>query len=191
MNREPQQIYEELLVLQSQAGNSDAIAKMVAIWHPRLVRYAGKITGEPESANDAVQETWLAILKGIGNLNDPERFRSWAFRIVHNKSQNVLRRKISQRNVLNELSQTHPRTTAELSATADAGDPAANRALGLRQAVSQLPSEDQQVLALYYEENLSIKEIELVTGATVSAIKSKLERLRKKLKSILERTNNE
>lgn len=185
MNREPDQILDELIVLQSQDGDSDSITRLVKIWNPRLVRYAMKIVGEYESAVDAVQESWIAILKGLKKVDDPAKFRSWAFRIVHNKSFDVIRCKIKRKNVIEEVSKRLPSSgDSEPAASVDVSDDASLR---LRHAMKQLKPNDQTVLGLYYEENLSIKEIEVVTGSTTSSIKSRLDRLRKKLKSILEK----
>ena len=188
MKREPQQIYEELLVLKVQAGNEDAIAKMVSLWHPRLIRFARSITNDAAAADDAVQESWIAILKGVKNLNDAARFRSWVFRIVHNKAYDVVRRTLGQRKAIQELANNRQEASDPLL---PANSHKENRSQTLRDAIQRLPDDEQQILTLYYEEGLSVKEIELVVGASVSAIKSKLDRLRKKLKSILERHDHE
>lgn len=190
MNRDPQQILDELIVLQSQDGDADSITKLITNWNPRLVRYAMKIVGEYESAVDAVQDSWLAILNGLKRVDDPAKFRSWAFRIVHNKSFDAIRGNIKRKKVIDEVSKRWPMVSkAEDVATADLG--ASEAAQRLRNAISELKADDQTILGLYYEENLSIKEIEVVTGATISSIKSRLDRLRKKLKSILERKIDE
>lgn len=189
MNREPDQILDELIVLQSQAGDPDSISRLFKTWNPRLVRYAMKIVGEYESAVDAVQDSWLAILNGLNKVDDPAKFRSWAFRIVHNKSFDAIRRKVKRKNAIKEVSKRLPISDdPEQDASSESIDDASQR---LRHAIKQLKSNDQMILGLYYEEDLSIKEIEVVTGATKSSIKSRLDRLRKKLKFILERKIDE
>lgn len=190
MNREPQQIFDELMVLQSQDGDPDSISRLVTTWHPRLIRYAMKIVGEYESAVDAVQDSWIAILNGLKKIDDPAKFRSWAFRIVHNKSFDSIRSNIKLRNVMDEFSKIN-HASADRNKEFDAAANGNEEKQRLQIAIRKLRPDDQLVLGLYYEENLSIKEIELVTGATISSIKSRLDRIRKKLKSTLERKSDE
>jgi len=190
MNREPQQIFEELLVLQSQGGDSDSIAELVKTWHPRLIRYAMKIVGEREAAIDAVQDSWIAIWKGLKKVDDPAKFRSWAFQIVHNKSYDAIRGNIKRRKAIDVVSQLAA-SSSQSSNNVDADQGNQNDAHDrLIFAIRKLQPEDQVILELYYREDLSLKEIEVVTGATVSAIKSRLDRLRRKLKTILKGTND-
>ena len=188
MNRDPQQILEELLVLQAQDGDAHAISQLVKTWHPRLIRYAVTIVGQHDGAIDAVQESWIAIWKGIRKVKDPAKFRSWAFRIVHNKSYDMIRSKIKQREAIDAASQMIASNTDNggNGPTTETSDEKQQ----LQNAIAKLKPEDQTILGLYYQENLSIKEIEMVTGATVSAIKSRLDRLRKKLKTILKGMNH-
>ncbi len=191
MKREPQQILQELLVLQSQAGDADSIAKMVQYWHPRFIRYAIKILGESELAHDVVQESWIAILSGIKKVSDPAMFRSWAFRIVHNKSYDAIRKNIRQRNVLNEFAKGVSAEPIAGNSETSYESAEAEKTFRLRAEIKKLNPKDQQLLGLYYDENLSIKEVCSVVGTTQSAIKSRLDRLRRKLKAILERKIDE
>lgn len=48
-------VYEELLVLQAQAGNLRALDRLAARWQPRLLRSARRFTGHDEIAWEAVQ----------------------------------------------------------------------------------------------------------------------------------------
>jgi RNA polymerase sigma factor (sigma-70 family) len=57
----------------------------------------------------------------------------------------------------------------------------------LKLALGQLSGEDANLVSLYYYNELSLAEIQEVTGIEVSNIKVKLHRARKKLQDILQR----
>ena len=52
-------------------------------------------------------------------------------------------------------------------------------------ALSKLPEDDQVLITLYYYENQSMDDISIITGLTVSNIKVKIHRARKKMYEIL------
>jgi RNA polymerase sigma-70 factor (ECF subfamily) len=74
MKKKPQQIYDELLVLRSQAADKEAFDELVKRWQERLWRYAYRLTGSEQAAWDMVQETWVTIVKGLSKLNDAATF---------------------------------------------------------------------------------------------------------------------
>ena len=81
MSRTHEDIQDELLVLQCQEGDGEAMKLLIARWHPRLGRLAWRLTGERDAAQDIVQEAWLAIVRGLRRVGDPARFRLWAYRV--------------------------------------------------------------------------------------------------------------
>lgn len=103
MDRTHEDIHDELLVLQCQNGDADALKALVARYHPRLGRLAWRLTAERDAVRDIVQESWLAIVRGINRLDDPARFRAWAGRIVRNKCADWTRRKIVHRSATQDL----------------------------------------------------------------------------------------
>jgi DNA-directed RNA polymerase specialized sigma24 family protein len=80
--RSREQVVDELLVLGAQARQVEAFDRLAARWHPRLLRHAWRLTGDPEGAQEAVQEAWMAVARGLWRLKDPGCFGPWALRIV-------------------------------------------------------------------------------------------------------------
>jgi hypothetical protein len=89
MARAADQVYDELLVLRCASGDRAALAELIERWQPRRVGYATRLTGRPDVAVDAVQETgrpWnfrrrAAIRLSFDDASEPlsERF-SWPSR---------------------------------------------------------------------------------------------------------------
>ena len=64
------QLYDEWLVVMVQSGDRAAANQLARRWHPRLARTALRLLGDAEAAPAAVQECWIAILRGIGGLRE-------------------------------------------------------------------------------------------------------------------------
>src|SRR4030042_5729298 len=89
-----ERIIDEILVMDCQSGRVKAMELLVNRWQKRLWQYARNLTGDTEAAWDITQESWLGIIRGIGRLDDPARFRPWAYRIVPNKVNDWIRKSV-------------------------------------------------------------------------------------------------
>ncbi len=99
MKREPKQIADEWLVLRSQEGSAPALDALLRKWHRPLWLRACRLTGDEEIARDITQETLLAIARSIRKLDDPARYRAWAFQIASNKSRDWVRQRGESGNI--------------------------------------------------------------------------------------------
>jgi len=178
--RTHEDIQDELLVLQCQEGESEALETLIARWQPRFMRLAWRLTSEREAARDIVQDAWLAIVRGLGRLDDPARFRSWAYRIVKNKCADWTRRRVVHRAATEEL-----RDRATELAGIDPAD--RDETTRLRRSIQGLPEEQRIILSLHYSEEMSIVEIAAVLGVPAGTVKSRLFHARNRLKEALER----
>jgi RNA polymerase sigma-70 factor (ECF subfamily) len=59
---------------------------MVERYHPSLVRLALSFVRERSVAEEVAQETWLAVLQGIGRFEQRSSFQTWLFRILTNRA---------------------------------------------------------------------------------------------------------
>ncbi|MDX1644242.1 MAG: sigma-70 family RNA polymerase sigma factor [Thermoanaerobaculia bacterium] len=180
------QAHDELLVLRSQDGDVGALDELVGRWQERFLRTAFRLTGEREAARDAVQEAWLAIVRGLGRLDDPARFGPWAFRIVRNKAIDWVRRRGRRRQRDRELAAERERHV-ELGGRKDSTE----RGRRLADALALLPREQQALLALFYEEGFRIGEIAEILEVPAGTVKSRLYRARNQLKQAIEGERDE
>lgn len=184
MTRTPEDIQDELLVLQCQQGDREALRSLITRWQPRLYRLAWRLTGERETARDAVQDAWMAIMRGLGRLDDPARFRPWAYRIVSNKCADWTRRRVVERKV----TQTLQREAASAQANGPDETDSTNELARLRNALAKLPEQQRAALSLYYLEGMSVSDIARVLSVAKGTVKSQLYNARGRLKKALERT---
>jgi len=180
MRRTQEDIQDELLVLQCQDGDREALKLLITRWQPRLTRLAWRLTGEREASRDVVQEAWLAIVRGLRRLHDPATFRTWAYRIVRNKCADWMRRRVTQRRATAQLQ-------AETSAASDEPAGPSDEIDRLRAAMATLPADQHTVLTLHYSDELSVADIARVLDIPAGTVKSRLFHARQRLKEVLER----
>jgi RNA polymerase sigma-70 factor (ECF subfamily) len=177
--RQASRIFDGLLVLRFRAGETNAMGILVKRHNRKLIRHAYWYTGDMESAKDIVQDSWQNIILKFGQLDDPDKFESWAMTIVRRKAldfrSGLKAKRIEQKEIRAE------------TATGDINEEAVKtgQIKLLRDAINSLPAEQQEVLRLFYTESQSLIEIGRILEIPVGTVKSRLYHAREKLKSLL------
>ena len=179
----PDDTLDQLLVLQCQQGDEAALAELVCRWQPKLARHAYRLTENHEAISDIVQETWLAVVRGLRKLDDPACFRPWAYRIVTNKCADWIRRQ-------QQLRKTQSSLANEAPSNEPSSDNSDEIAL-LQQELKLLPQEKRTILTMFYLEEMPINEIAQAMNIPEGTVKSRLFHARKLLQSKLERQHHE
>lgn len=181
MLRTPDQIYDELLVIRAQDGETDALEQLVRRWQPRLRRHAQRLIGNREDAAETTQDAWLAIVRGLRRLNDPARFDPWAYRIVLHKCADRNRALRTDRSRVSlETHAGKTPSTVEDSIRID-------EISRLRDVLHRLPAQRRLILALRYVDGFSTAQIAEVLGIPPGTVKSRLHHARGHLRQALER----
>ncbi len=77
----PVEAGEENLVDRLRAGDGAAFTRIVRGWSPAMIKVARQYVASHASAEEAVQETWLAVIKGIDRFQGRSSLRTWVFHI--------------------------------------------------------------------------------------------------------------
>ncbi|MGX1219287.1 RNA polymerase sigma factor (sigma-70 family) [Streptomyces ambofaciens] len=167
---------EGLLVVRCQLGEREAFRELVAVWHPPLWRYVRGMVGHAHLADDLAQEVWVAVVRGLPRLREPERFASWLFTIA-------------RRAVTDHLRQTYktPETAME-EATAVVADDELSGVLTTMQieaGLAALPPLEREVLILFHLQDLPLAFCAEVLGVPGGTVKSRLHRARRMLRDHL------
>lgn len=170
------------LVMAVQDGEEAALKLLFSIWNPRFLAHAARLSGERDAAVDIVQEAWLSMIPSLARLNDPGRFRAWAYRIVTNKSADWVRQRVRERKMMTDLS-----AEMELEAAAAPDLEALSEAQRLRQLVAALPFGQRALLVLYYVEGFTVAEIAEALSIKTGTVKSRLHFARQSLRHKIER----
>ena len=93
MPRRREENLNKWLVVRCQLGEAAAFDELVEGWHGRLWSYVRRLCDDDERAEEALQETWLRILRGLPKLREPSRLSAWMHRIARNVVMDRLRGK--------------------------------------------------------------------------------------------------
>lgn len=161
-------------------GNPDAFEDIVKKYKSPLFVYIGNIIQHRETAEDILQDVFLAAYTHLGSYHEHRgKFSTWLFRIARNKCFNELKRKkeLSRPDLFDLPDQTSP--ADELLKK--------EMFLKLNKALSRLPFKDLSIFILAEFDGLSYLEISEIEKIRMGTVKSRLSRTRKKLKAILQK----
>ena len=178
MGRTTARILDEYLVASARAGDRRAFAQLVGRWQRKLVAHAWRLTGDIESARDAVQAAWVEIVRGLDRLQDERAFPAWAYRIVSRSCARQIGSAQRRRELTKMLTREPVAQEVEGAVAIEA-----NR---LRAAIRDLPPEQRAAIALYNFEDLSVAEVAVALNVPVGTVKTRLMNARHKLRAALE-----
>lgn len=168
-----------------QHATDEALAALVEQYASTLYRVAFSVLRNAADAEDAVQETFLRVLRHRDALGEVRDHRVWLIRIVWNIVLDRKRRAKTRPETedVSDLARVLPATGLSAEERAAAAQHHA-RMLGL---VDRLPIKEREVLVLSAFEELSSVEIAAVLGVTESSVRSRLFRARNIMADLLER----
>jgi RNA polymerase sigma-70 factor (ECF subfamily) len=174
------------LVREVLAGNVEAFAGLVRRYRQTYARFATRMLGDRDDAEDALQSAFLRAFRGLVQCAEPERFGAWLYRIVVNECRTAASRRGRRGQVL-------VRNPVALAAAVDEQDYSWSLAVRheIQHALNQLPSDQREAFLLKYVEELSYDEMAELTGAGVSALKMRVKRASARLRELLEEAFHE
>jgi len=153
----------------------------------RLYRVALHLLGRSEDAEEALQDSFLRIHRGLSRF-DPERsWQAWTYRIVVN----VCRSKMARRRALSWLSLDAWREAGGQDPASSAPEPSARLEIDERRErllllIARLPPKERSALTLTSIEGLSAREAAEALNSSESTVRSQASRAREKLRRWLE-----
>jgi RNA polymerase sigma-70 factor (ECF subfamily) len=72
------------LLASLRAGDEGAFARIVTDWSRPMIAVARGFVSTEASAEEVVQETWLAVIKGLDRFEGRSSLRTWVYRILVN-----------------------------------------------------------------------------------------------------------
>ncbi|HYO15974.1 MAG TPA: sigma-70 family RNA polymerase sigma factor [Thermoanaerobaculia bacterium] len=172
---------ETRIVERARAGDGEAFRELVERHGSRVFRLAWRLTGDEETAEDAVQETFLRAYRSLGRFDGRSGFGTWLHRIAVNVSYEILRQR--------ERRDDRGEGPIDLPSPEPGPD---RRALSVevertvRSAMADLSPLERTAFVLRHFEGRSISEICDQLGLRPSAGKQAIFRAVRKLRRVLE-----
>jgi RNA polymerase sigma-70 factor, ECF subfamily len=83
-NEDSERAADAALVERLRAGDANAFAEIVRGWSPMMLQAARAYVSTDASAQEVVQDTWLAMIRGLGNFEGRSSLRTWILAILSN-----------------------------------------------------------------------------------------------------------
>ena len=169
------------LVQRARHGDAEAWRVLYRRYFPLVWRYASTQIEEVHLVEDIVSETMLALLKGIGSLeDDAAKISAWLRSVVRHKVADHHRQSYRLRDRLEELGVNNqnkeqnqcPSHNLEINETCEQ----------VHQVLNQMSERQRLALEWKYGEGLRVKEIAKRLGETEKAVEASLFRARREFR---------
>ena len=144
---------------------SNRLEDVIPAYENTLYRAALAILGDPQEAEDVVQEAFLRLWEKDPAFESPAHQRSWLLKVTVNGCKSRLRAPWRRRTA--PLLESYPAADEEEQAVLE--------------VIQSLPTKDRAALHLYYYEGYQTAEIAAMTGWREGTVRSRLARARDKL----------
>ena len=173
---------ESVLIKRASGGDAAAFNALMGMHERRMYAVALRMCGNPEDAQDCLQEAMLRVYRAISGFKAQSSFSTWVYRITMNTC-------------LDELRKRKSRPNTSLDGLLDAGwspedggeSPEGHAVRGemrrvLGRYIQELPEDMRAAVVLRDIEGYPYDDIARILGANVGTIKSRISRGREKLR---------
>lgn len=188
--------YETKLARELIEGAPDAFDRFVDYFRAKVYQYSWMMCGQREDAEEVAQETLLKVFESMDQLREPERIRSWVFRIAKNAC--LMKRRRSVFAPVRELSldelmpartQNGEQTKIEIADWSRLPEDQVLQAEmkdALKAAIAELPEIYRSVVLLRDLQELSTQEASHILGVSEDVVKTRLHRGRLAIRKSLD-----
>jgi RNA polymerase sigma-70 factor, ECF subfamily len=164
---------DRALVERLQAGDETAFVDLVRTYQTRLQRLAESVVSSRSVAEEVVQDTWLAVVRGVERFEGRSTFKTWLFHILLNRARSAAGRELrapplSDEDLGERFDASGAWATPPVPWAEQAEDRlvAQNLADRVRELLPALPEAQRQVLLLRDIEGLPAPEVCSLLGVT-------------------------
>jgi RNA polymerase sigma-70 factor (ECF subfamily) len=179
---------DERLVSKAKSGDTDAFVELSKRHANRVFQAAYRVTRNRQDAEDALQDALLNAFTHMKNFEGRSSFSTWLTRIAINSALMILRKKRICSEIPIDGGDGRVGNLAAWEPLSPLDDPESHYVRGeghklLRKAIRQLPPVCREVIQLRQARECSLREIAKSLGITVPAVKSRLARAKRGLRT--------
>lgn len=179
MATEPAQPWVEE-VRRARRGDSNAFAALVKSMQRQVYGLCLRLLRTEAEAAEVAQETFLRAYQNLDRYDDSRPFDLWVLTIARNQCLDLLRRR---QKVRTEDVDDHSHALPSNEPNLEEGAIIRQERKSLEDAMATLSVDDREVLALYYVQKRTTKEIAEVMDVAPGTIMARLFRAREKLRN--------
>ena len=173
---------DNTLIYRAQTGDEGAFTGLMREYYPFVYTIVIRIVDNPHDVEEVVQDTFLSAYRGLTQLEDAVKFKSWLAEIARNCARQWIRKRrintVSLDDVDEGVLQTQDSPDEQLTRQEQ-------REL-IRRAMEALPQKDRDIARAFYFEGASYNELTSTHGLSDKAISFRLSRARRQLSKRLQ-----
>jgi RNA polymerase sigma-70 factor, ECF subfamily len=154
-----------------------SLSELACLHYPLVYRYAYRLCGSAEEAEDLTQQTFLTAHRRLDQLRERDSAKAWLCAILRNT-------------FLTRASLKRSQPMVPLRAIAEPADETAHDFIvdsdDLQQVLNELPEEFRTPLILFYFDEFTYREISEQMGIPIGTVMSRLARAKAYLRRRLE-----
>ena len=164
-------IKDEELIRGIRAGDEFAAEELIKRYYSGILRYCRRHLSDQSLAEDTAQETFYRVFRSLMRYQDKDYFRAWIYMIARNI---CIDENKKHREVVFQESEDIGKESNEIRHLEDRNE--------IECLLASLPAEQREAILLYYEEELTYKEIGKILGIPTRTAQSRVKTGLKKLK---------
>jgi RNA polymerase sigma-70 factor (ECF subfamily) len=188
------ELADEELAARAAAGDTTAFEVLMSRHEGRVYRLGSRLTGSAADAQDVLQETFLAVYRGLASFRGASRFSTWLYRITTNVA--LAHRRARRRRPTESLEEylprfdedgQHAREASELRAASQADVLLDGKLLAeqARTALERVPDLYREAFVLRDLEELDTSEVADLLGVDAATVRQRVHRARLLLRGYL------
>ncbi len=179
----PQQHSDYYYIDSVLSGNRNDYKYLVERHSGMSYSVALKIVKNETEAEEIVQEAFIKAYNVLHTFKKKSKFSTWLYRIVYNMAINHSNSRV-HKNLYDDNSEIKDNLLYEETELMEI-DENEQTIEKLNWAVKQLPEDEQVIITLFYNDDISIADIAKITNLSEANVKVKLHRMRKKLYQLM------
>ena len=168
---------DNTLIHRTQTGDEQAFAALMREHYPFVYAIVIRIVKNSHDAEEVVQDTFLNTYRGLAQLEDTTKFKSWLAEIAQNCARNWLRKQRGDTVSIDEVNE-------QMLQMGDSPDERLIRQEQrelIRRAMETLSEKDREIAHAYYLDGASYDELISTHGLSYNAIAFRLSRAKRQL----------
>lgn len=168
-------------------GDQQAFAELVDGYKNYVFSICLRVLKKREEAEEAAQDTFMKVYGTLGSFEGKSKFSTWLYTVAYRTALDKVRTRKPYTQPVEDTDGDSPplQIAEEEAARPDRRLDARDLKDHLEKAIQLLPPLDASVMTLFYLHERSVREIAEITDLTETNVKTKLHRLRERLKTKL------
>lgn len=175
-NKNINALSDESLMIQASRGKNEAFNELYNRYGDKLYRYFARLLNNEVLAEDFTQDLFIKIMVSANTFHPQKKFTTWMYTIASNMCRNEWRNRSNRALILNQI-----KTDEEFNHHHHEHLDKRSLQHKLELEIQKFEEDDQLIINMRYEQELSIQEISQILDIPEGTVKSRLFYLMKKL----------